>query len=125
MGNPDAKDSSSIWIPGNGRLYKYNINFIGIQQISSEVPKNFILHQNYPNPFNPNTKIEFELPKTSDITFIVYDLLGKEVYKVNEQSKQAGKYAIDFNAVNLASGIYYYQIDAGYFTQTKKMILLK
>ncbi len=100
------------------------INPIGINTISSEIPIRFTLHQNYPNPFNPTTKIKFELPKTSDIVFTVYDILGRRVYS-EYHNKTAGTYEIDFDASGFASGIYFYSVKAGDYSETRKMILLK
>lgn len=97
---------------------------IGIIQISSEVPGKFSLHQNYPNPFNPSTKIKFGLPKSGQISFKVFDILGRLVYRI-EEFKQYGTYEITFENSGLSSGIYYYKLESGSQTQTKKMILLK
>lgn len=100
------------------------INPIGIVSISTENPSKFTLRQNYPNPFNPNTKILFELPKSSDIEFNVYDVLGRKVYS-GYYNKSAGTYEIDFDASGFASGIYFYSVKAGEYYDTKKMIILK
>lgn len=99
---------------------------IGIQNVSSEVPAGFSLQQNYPNPFNPNTKIRFSVPKSASVTVAVYDITGKLVATLaNNEFVTAGTKEISFNAANLASGIYFYTLKAGDFTQTKKMILVK
>jgi len=99
---------------------------IGIQNVSSEVPEGFALQQNYPNPFNPNTKIRFSVPKSASVTVAVYDITGKLVATLaNNEFVTAGTKEISFNAANLASGIYFYTLKAGDFTQTKKMILVK
>ncbi len=87
--------------------------------------KSFKLFQNYPNPFNPATKIRYELPERSFITIRVYDVLGKEIATLVNEEKLSGSYEVEFNRNGLASGIYYYRITAGNFSQTKKMILLK
>jgi hypothetical protein len=121
----DAKDTNSIWIAyGNGNLLKYNFNSIGIIKLGNEIPKDFHLSQNYPNPFNPSTKIRFALQSASDFSIKVYDMLGREVYSIYD-SKQAGEYEFTFNGSTFASGIYFYQIKASSFVDTKKMILLK
>lgn len=99
---------------------------IGVNTISNEVPQSFVLHQNYPNPFNPSTKIRFELPKNEVVTLKVYDVLGKEIaIIVNNEYTTAGVKEVEFNASNLASGIYYYTLKAGNQTDTKKMVLVK
>jgi len=89
----------------------------------------FNLYQNYPNPFNPNTKISWQTPVSSFITLKVYDVLGNEVATLVDEYKPAGKYEVEFNPSssikNLASGIYFYRIQAGSFAQTKKMMVLK
>jgi hypothetical protein len=87
--------------------------------------KSFGFFQNYPNPFNPTTKIRYEIPERSFVTIKVYDVLGKEIAILIDEEKPNGKYEVEFNGNGLASGIYYYRITAGDFTQTKKMILLK
>jgi hypothetical protein len=94
---------------------------------------NFELLQNYPNPFNPSTKIKYTIPSftlrqaQSDVlvTLKVYDVLGNEVAKLVEEYKSAGSYEVEFDAFNLPSGVYFYQIQTGSFIETKKMILLK
>jgi hypothetical protein len=99
---------------------------IGIINISNEVPAHFILNQNYPNPFNPSTKIRFALPKTANVTLRVYNSLGQVVATlVNNERVEAGTKEVTFDASKYASGIYFYTMSAGDFTQTKKMILLK
>lgn len=121
----DAKDTNSIWIAAsNGRLLRYSITYIGMNQISSEVPDRFTLYQNYPNPFNPVTKIKFDIPKPGNISFRVYDVLGKIVYSINEY-KDAGSYEIIFSGNDIASGIYYYSIEANGSSDVRKMVLLK
>jgi len=92
----------------------------------NQIPTVYNLYQNFPNPFNPSTKINFDLPKDSKVTLVIYDLLGRVVKRLlNSEFKQAGRYSIDFNASNLASGVYFYRIEAGDFVMTKKMVLVK
>jgi len=91
-----------------------------------EIPVNYELSQNYPNPFNPVTKINFDLPKEGLVKLKVYDLLGREIaVLVNNEFKQPGRYTVEFNGTNLASGIYFYRIETKEFIQTKKMVLVK
>lgn len=88
-------------------------------------PLTFNLNQNYPNPFNPSTQITFSIQKTSDVSLKVFNLLGQEVASLVNEVKAPGTYNVDFNASNLASGIYVYQITAGTFVSSKKMMLVK
>jgi len=85
----------------------------------------YIANQNYPNPFNPNTKIKYQIPELSFINIKVYDVLGNEVATLVKDEKPAGEYEVEFKGDGLTSGIYFYQIKAGDFIQTKKMILIK
>jgi photosystem II stability/assembly factor-like uncharacterized protein len=93
------------------------------------LPADFILYQNYPNPFNPTTNIKFRIAESGFVSLKVYDVLGNEVAVLVDEYKPAGSYEVDFNTSTLklqaSSGIYFYQIVAGNFVQTKKMILLK
>jgi hypothetical protein len=83
------------------------------------------LYNNFPNPFNPVTKIRFSIPKTEFVSLIVYDILGNEISSLIDDERPAGEYEVDFIASGLSSGIYFYQLKSGSFTDTKKMILLK
>ena len=88
-------------------------------------PTSYQIYQNYPNPFNPTTKISYCLPVTGKVVLKVYDMLGREVETLVNEEKQAGVYTQEFNASSLASGVYFYKIQAGSFSDTHKMILLK
>ena len=89
------------------------------------IPDVYVLEQNYPNPFNPSTKIKFSISKESNVNLSIYNVLGELISSlVNEQMKP-GYYEYDFNASNLATGVYLYRIKAGNFVETKKMILMK
>ena len=91
----------------------------------NNIPLNSSLSQNFPNPFNPNTKINFVLPKSSRVLLKVYNLLGQEKVTLINKELSAGNHEVNFDGLALASGIYFYRIQAGEFIQTKKMILLK
>jgi len=88
-------------------------------------PLVFNLEQNYPNPFNPTTTINYSIPKTSNVKLILFNLLGEEVATLINEEKSAGSYEVELNAESLPSGVYFYQLKAGDYVNTKKMILLK
>ena len=94
-----------------------------VQQGST--PTKFALNQNYPNPFNPSTKISFALATDSDVKLTVFNVLGQEVATLVNGSLTAGTHSVDFNAAGLNSGLYFYKLQAGSFTATKKMMLTK
>ncbi|MEO8513619.1 MAG: T9SS type A sorting domain-containing protein, partial [Ignavibacteria bacterium] len=104
---------------------------VGINPISQGIPKNFELLQNYPNPFNPETKIRFSIPGAMSefrpvlAKLTVYDILGKKVSELVNEELKAGEYEVEFNAANLPSGIYFYELNAGGMKLTNKMILVK
>jgi hypothetical protein len=105
-----------------------NWNWNGVTAVIDEGninPTEFSLSQNYPNPFNPSTKISFTIPQVSKVTIKVFDVLGNEIETLVNEEKPAGTYEITWSAANLPSGIYFYQLKAGSFVETKKMILLK
>jgi ribosomal protein S11 len=96
-----------------------------VQNIITEIPSKYSLLQNYPNPFNPTTTIKFDIPKSSNVKISVYDITGKEFGVLVNEKLQAGTYQTNWNASNFPSGIYFYRIQAGDFSETKKLILLK
>ena len=91
----------------------------------NELPEDYLLRQNYPNPFNPATAITYQIPRTGFVTLKVYDVLGREVATLVNEEKPAGSYEMQFTANGLTSGIYFYQLNTGNYSETKKMILLK
>lgn len=92
---------------------------------SPQTPKEFELFQNFPNPFNPSTEISFQIPSASFVTLKIFDILGNEVTSLINEEKPSGTYKVIWNAANNPSGIYFYQLKAGNFIKTKKLILLK
>ena len=98
---------------------------VGINVISSAVPEKFELYNNYPNPFNPSTNIKFDIAENSITELKVYDLNGKEIETLVNESLTPGSYEYNFNAVNLPSGVYFYKLKAGDFVSTKRMVLIK
>lgn len=113
----------------NGVLYGDTTDIVGIEEEQNQTPTIFNLEQNYPNPFNPSTVINYQLPKAGNVTLKIYDVLGRVVVTLVDEYQNAGSYDVEFNPEssikNPASGIYFYQLKAGSFTQTKKMMLLK
>lgn len=91
----------------------------------SIVPKKYSLYQNYPNPFNPATTIMYELPKESEVKLVIYNILGEKVVELVNTFQKSGRYEVEWNAINYASGVYFYKLTAKDFIQTKKMILAK
>ena len=107
-------------------------SFTGIRKIETGVPNSFSLSQNYPNPFNPVTKIKFDIPQTilasgnnNPVLLKVYDNLGREIKTLVNESLQPGTYEVSFDAGNFSSGVYYYKLSVGQFTETKKMLMIK
>ncbi|MHB8581012.1 MAG: T9SS type A sorting domain-containing protein [Ignavibacteriaceae bacterium] len=90
-----------------------------------KVIKEYSLSQNYPNPFNPTTIISYSVPKAGLVTIKVYDILGREITQLVNEHKDMGTYNIEFNAIRLATGVYFYRMQAGSFVDTKKLLLLK
>jgi photosystem II stability/assembly factor-like uncharacterized protein len=125
------QNNSTLWCVGNNSsIVKYDIP-VGIHNISSEIPSGFSLSQNYPNPFNPVTKIKFSLIMDSrfrgndNVVLKVFDILGKEVATLVNEKLQPGTYEVSFDGSQLTSGVYFYKISAGDFTETKKLLLIK
>jgi hypothetical protein len=106
----------------SARQFK-TIRTTSVEQVSSDIPREFGLSQNYPNPFNPSTTISFALPKSSDVTLKIYDLLGKEVAELVSQDLPPGHFSVRWQA-DVPSGIYIYRLQAGTFVSAKKMMLL-
>jgi hypothetical protein len=89
------------------------------------IPKSFALHQNFPNPFNPSTVIRYDVPEAARVTLKIYDVLGREVAVLADGVEEAGFRSIEWNADNFATGIYFYRLTAGTFTEVKKMMVLR
>jgi len=100
---------------------KYSI----IVNVFYDVPDNFALNQNYPNPFNPTTTINYSIAETAPVTLKIYDVTGREVSVLVDEVKQPGRYEIAFDAFSLASGVYFYKLNAGSFSSVKKLSVLK
>jgi hypothetical protein len=100
-------------------------NPVSVNNITTEIPREYNLSQNYPNPFNPVTMIKFALPKASFVTLKVYDMLGREVSVLVNGQKSAGQYIVDFDASSLTSGVYFYRLESNDFVEVKRMVVLK
>jgi hypothetical protein len=101
------------------------VQYSDIIEVEFNVPKDFVLHQNYPNPFNPSTTIKYAVPRTSLVNIKVYDMTGQEVASLVNEMKETGTYEVNFDAHNLASGVYIYRMIADNFTSVRKLNLLK
>lgn len=107
------------------KVLSYNGQTTGVENKKDVVPVSFKLSQNYPNPFNPTTTIEYTIPQSRFVSLKVYDILGREVKTLVHQQELSGTYKVHFDGSNLASGVYFYRIEAGEFVATKKLLLLK
>jgi hypothetical protein len=113
---------------GQNRIFYDGSNVsppVGVSNNGTGIPSVYSLGQNYPNPFNPATNIKFGIPQNAFVTLEVYDMLGREVASLISQEMNAGSYTAEWNALNFTSGVYFYKLTAGGFTETKKMILVK
>lgn len=138
LGKQQSSDTLAYYSPSitwtsNGttflRNYKVLVDFqntpTDVAQTSNTIPTKFQLYQNYPNPFNPSTTIKFDLPKQSKVKIVVYDILGREVATLMDETKRAGSYQAIWNASRYASGVYFCRLQAGNYSATKKLLLLK
>ena len=125
-------DTLTGWVLGKNNLILHTTDggenwstLVSIDNQEYNIPNEFTLLQNYPNPFNPVTTIEYSLPKASEVLVTVYNVLGEEVTRLVENTQLAGHHRVIWNASKVASGIYFYRLQAGEFVQTRKMIYLK
>jgi hypothetical protein len=95
----------------NGSIFRYNPSIVAALERHGQLPTAVTLHQNYPNPFNPVTRITYDIPVSSNVTLRVYDILGREVKTLVNGSSPAGSYSIQFDGSDLASGVYFYQLE--------------
>jgi len=120
-----ARTGYNLWaIRSNGGISKFTSS-VGINPISTEIPSSYSLSQNYPNPFNPTTKIKFDVARLGDVKIVVYDVMGREVQSLVNESLKPGTYEASFDGSQLTSGVYFYKMVTEGFTETKRMILLK
>jgi hypothetical protein len=126
----DKTTISQAWFAKGGIAYTFfnSGNIVSVDNTNGKsIPKNFELFQNYPNPFNPSTVISYQLTVSSLVTLKVYDMLGREVAILVDEYKTAGKYSSTFNAkdLQLTTGVYIYRLQAGSFSKSMKLTLLK
>ena len=128
-------DLNTGYILGAGAMILKTTNggaITNVQPINNIIPSEFSLFQNYPNPFNPSTKIKFQIPVTPlsfgeglGVRLILYDNLGRQIETLVNQQLPPGIYEVDWNAAGYSSGVYYYRLSSGIFSETKKLILIK
>ena len=130
------KNEALIFTCGEYESEPVNMSFDGTMGLSKvdltfkNVPETFSLHQNYPNPFNPITTLRYDLPNDNHVTLTIYDLNGREVNRLVNSNQIAGYKSVQWNSTDMhgkpvSAGVYLYQIRAGEFVQTRKMVLLK
>ncbi len=107
-------------------IARYQITITDIEDNNKHIlPLSILLEQNYPNPFNPTTTIQYAIPTEGIVTLKVYNILGQEIRTLVNEEKPAGTYEVEFDGTGLASGIYFYKLQAGNFIETKKTLLIK
>lgn len=112
--------------PLNKRIMKTTTAGITfVNNVSKDIPSAYSLSQNYPNPFNPATNIKFSIIKTEQVKLIVYDVQGREIQTLINESLKPGTYEASFDGSALSSGVYFYKLMTKGFTKTKKMLLIK
>jgi hypothetical protein len=123
----ELTSDGTIWVIGNNQsIWKSKKTGTDVRpNNTTNVPSEYALMQNYPNPFNPSTKIEFTISISGNVTLKVFNSIGEEVAELVNSEMNAGYHSINFDGSNLSSGIYFYRISVGGFTQTNKMILVK
>jgi Secretion system C-terminal sorting domain len=118
-GNASNQQNIGFWY-----VYKQS-TITDVEKEDETIPTVFKLEQNYPNPFNPSTIIKFAVPERSNVLLKVYDILGGEVITLVNEEMDSGWYKREFNASGYSTGVYIYRMQAGSYTSTKKMILIK
>jgi hypothetical protein len=120
-GTNSGTSSGSVW----KRPLSEMIPVTSVRQVPAQLPERFALYQNYPNPFNPSTSISFNLPLKSFVSLKVFDIMGREVATLVNEELSAGSHLQQWNVANMSSGVYFYRIQTGLLTETKKLLLLK
>ena len=117
---------ANLQASADAALIKWNEikTLVGVEEDES-IPTAYVLNQNYPNPFNPGTTIEFEVPKTGQVSLKVYDITGREVATLVDGVRAVGSYSIPFDASGLSSGVYFYKLQAGEYFAVRKLVVMK
>jgi hypothetical protein len=126
--NMTSDDCFSAWCTTGGQSVFVTAGCTGTTTgiiNNNTIPFAYKLNQNYPNPFNPTTRINYAIPKEGLVTLKIYDITGREITTLVNEVKSPGNYAVDFNAINLSSGVYFYKLISGSFSDVKKLILVK
>ncbi len=126
-------NTSNVFIGTKGTgVWQYKYSILTSVREDKNFPHKFMLYQNYPNPFNPTTKIKYSIPVPSNLSkrealvqLKIYDILGREISTLVNKEQQPGTYEFQFDGSNLPSGVYFYRLQVGSFSDTKKLILLK
>jgi hypothetical protein len=113
-----------ISLPDTVQVDPPNVTGIGGSE-SGRGADQFVLSQNFPNPFNPSTTIRYGLPRAADVTLVVYNALGQEVVRLVDTHQESGYHEVRFDGSNVASGVYFYRLRAGEFSQTKRLMLVR
>jgi ELWxxDGT repeat protein len=122
----ELKDFNGVlFLTAGSTLYRLASTTSEVPEFDGTLPSRCGLSQNYPNPFNPATTIKYELPRTSQVNLTVYDILGREVSVLVNERRDTGVHEVKFDGSALASGVYFYRIQAGTFVATKKLLLMK
>jgi hypothetical protein len=125
---------STIYVSGNDVLigttnqsvWRRSLSeILGVQNISTEIPSAYSLGQNYPNPFNPMCNVQFSMCNSGNVKIVVYDIMGREVQTLVNERLNAGTYEVKFDGSMLPSGVYFYKLSAGNYTETKRMLMIK
>jgi hypothetical protein len=101
------------------------LTLVDVDSPGEGIPVTYALDQNYPNPFNPATTISYDLPEAGPVSLKIYDLLGSEVATLVDDNQGAGRHEVLFDATGLPSGVYFYRLKAGWYTSTRKLVLLR
>ncbi|HEY5534279.1 MAG TPA: T9SS type A sorting domain-containing protein [Ignavibacteria bacterium] len=125
LAKPNSISSNNLWaIRNNGGISKYTSS-VGITPISTEIPAKYSLSQNYPNPFNPTTTMKFDIPKSGYVKLNIYDINGRILECLVNEEMNPGIYEVNWNATHYPSGVYFYRLTTDFYSETKKMILMK
>jgi len=120
-------DMFTAWVNFDTDMWIKAVLSVGtdVEENNNEIPSNYVLYQNYPNPFNPSTKIRYSLPQTSHVKLVLYNVLGVQILTLVDSEQQIGNHEIELNGNNLASGVYFIKMNAGNYSVTKKIMLMK